>query len=101
MAMNILKEVANLHKALSSVTRLRIIRMLIQRSMCVNAITARLGVSQPTVSQHLAVLERAGIVFGRRDGCRIHYSIDTDNLPRIREALLGIPFGQMDDNDTS
>ncbi len=61
-----LQELALLHRALSSVTRLRILRMLIERPMCVNAITERLDISQPSVSQHLGILERAGLVSGKK-----------------------------------
>jgi len=91
-----LKELADLHRALSSVTRLRILRMLIDSPMCVNAITARLGISQPSVSQHLAILERVGLVSGHRDGCRIHYGLDTDNMQQIRNALAEIPYKNAD-----
>jgi len=95
-----LRELASLHAALSSVTRLRILRMLAVRPMCVNAITERLGISQPSVSQHLGILRGAGLVSSCREGCRVHYRIDTDNLPAIREALLHLPCGRADDDET-
>lgn len=88
-----LKELAELHGALSSVTRLRILRMLVERPMCVNAITERLGVSQPSVSQHLRILRNAGLVSGNRSGCRIHYSLAKENLRRVRQTLMELPYG--------
>lgn len=101
MVMKELKELAQLHRALSSVSRLRILRMLIDSPMCVNAITDRLNISQPSVSQHLAVLERAGLVESHRDGCRTHYGLDMDNLPYIRNVLMEIPCGNPDMDDES
>lgn len=101
MAMKELKELAELHRALSSVTRLRILRMLVDSPMCVNAITARLNISQPSVSGHLAVLERAGLVESHRDGCRVHYSLDMEKLPQIRNILMEIPYGNPNKDEES
>jgi len=99
--MNELEKLAQLHRALSSVSRLRILRKLIDTPMCVNAITDRLNISQPSVSQHLAVLERAGLVESHRNGCRIHYGLDMDNLPHIHNVLMEIPYGNPDINEES
>ena len=92
-----LQELAQLHRALSSVTRLRILRMLIERPMCVNAITERLNISQPSVSQHLGILERAGLVSGQRDGCKVHYRLVQENLESVRITLAELPYGSTGD----
>jgi len=49
-------------KVLSNETRWRILELLKQRPMCVNALVCHLKVSQPAVSQHLKILEHAGLV---------------------------------------
>ncbi|MFO7949847.1 MAG: metalloregulator ArsR/SmtB family transcription factor [Candidatus Fermentibacteraceae bacterium] len=87
-----LRELADVHRALSSETRLRILRMLAGRPMCVNAITRRLGISQPSVSQHLAVLSRAGLVRGSREGSRVHYSLNDGELERLSRVLSRLPY---------
>ena len=48
-----------------------------------------LPVSRPAVSQHLRVLERAGLVRARRDGTRNFYSVDGDGLADLREYFEG------------
>jgi DNA-binding transcriptional ArsR family regulator len=48
-----------------------------------------LPVSRPAVSQHLRVLERAGLVSARRDGTRNFYSVDGDGLAELREYVEG------------
>jgi DNA-binding transcriptional ArsR family regulator len=48
-----------------------------------------LPVSRPAVSQHLRVLERAGLVRARRDGTRNFYSVDGDGLAELREYFEG------------
>jgi ArsR family transcriptional regulator len=79
-------------KALADRNRLRIIKMLQRKPMCVCEITAVLGISQPSVSRHLRVLRDAGLVRDRRGGPWIDYepAFDTDN-PTAAEllALLG------------
>jgi ArsR family transcriptional regulator len=53
-------------KALGHPVRLTITRGLSARNCNVGAISDKLGLPQPTVSQHLAVLRRAGIIEGER-----------------------------------
>ena len=48
-----------------------------------------LPVSRPAVSQHLRVLERAGLVRARRDGTRNFYSVNGDGLTELREYFEG------------
>ncbi len=67
-------------KALSSEPRLKIFRLLKERSLCVNAITGRLGVTQSAVSQHLRILREAGLVEAEKRGCWMHYSVRREAL---------------------
>ena len=85
------EELAQLHKALSVPVRLQILGLLAERSLCVNAITGSLHISQPAVSQHLAVLRRVGLVRGDKSGYRVHYSLDRVRLQEFRQAVAGFP----------
>jgi ArsR family transcriptional regulator len=96
------EKLAEMFKALSDPTRLRLVRLLGAQSsgrecpgqcnghgfLCVNALAHRLGVTQSAVSQHLRVLRQAGLVRGVRHGSFVHYSIDPDGLEQYRAALL-------------
>lgn len=62
-------------KALSDKTRIKIIKMLQVREMCVCEIQAALGLSQPSVSKQLRVLEEAGLVESRKDGLWVIYRL--------------------------
>lgn len=55
----------------------------------VTALAAHLPVSRPAVSQHLRVLEGAGLVSHRREGTRHLYAVDTDGLLALRAWLDG------------
>lgn len=88
--MNI-EELALLHKAMSVSTRLKILTLISDRPMCVNAITRSMDVSQPSVSQHLAVLKHAGLVSGEKRGYMVHYCIDRARLEGFRRAVNSFP----------
>jgi ArsR family transcriptional regulator len=61
------EDLVDLFKALSDETRLRIYSLLTKAELCVCEIEDILNLSQSLVSNHLAVLRRAGLVKARRD----------------------------------
>ncbi len=76
-------------QALSEPVRLRILRLLPVGHRCeemynVSELADELGVSQPVVSRHLAVLKRAGLVTSERICQGVYYAIDARHA---REAL--------------
>ena len=98
-----IEKIAEIFKALSDPTRLRLIRLLTDCQegickggpLCVNALAHQLGVTQSAVSQHLRVLRQAGLVRGERNGAFMHYTIDPAGLVQYRDALrdtLGSDF---------
>lgn len=62
-------------KALSDKTRIKIVKMLQAREMCVCEIHDALGLSQPSVSKQLRVLEEAGLVESRKEGLWVIYRL--------------------------
>lgn len=66
---------AALLKSLADGTRLRLVRLLFREELNVQELGTILGVPQPTVSRHLGVLRKAGVVRDRRDGARVFYSL--------------------------
>lgn len=76
-------------KALSDKNRLRILKMLQRKPLCVCEITDVLQLATSTVSQHLSLLSDAGLIIGEKDGKWINYRINLqpdDNS--ITSALL-------------
>jgi ArsR family transcriptional regulator len=70
-----LKQLTCLFKALGDATRLRLINLLHAQSLCVGDLQEVLGLSQPLVSRHLAVLRGANLVRTQRQGPRVSYSL--------------------------
>ena len=70
--------------ALGDPTRRAILERLRRGPRAVGELAARLPVSRPAVSQHLRVLEHAGLVCVRRDGTRHLYSLNPRGLAELR-----------------
>ncbi len=76
-------------KALSDPNRVRIVKMLQRRMMCVCELQAALGVAQPTVSKHLKILEEAGLVSRRKDGLWVNYTVSDGSTSPYAASMLG------------
>jgi len=85
--MNDPKELARILKVLSVETRVRIIQMLKGRAMCVNALAARLDVTQGAVSQHLRVMRDARLVVDDKQGYFVHYRLNEQTLTAWRDEI--------------
>lgn len=75
-------------KALSSQHRLLILCRLIDGEKSVGQLAEFLGIRDSTVSQHLALLRRDGIISGRRDGQTIWYRIES----RIARDVVSVLY---------
>lgn len=73
-------------KALADQTRLTILKKLEKKDICACEFTAITGKSQPTVSIHLGILRKAGLVKTRRDGKMIIYSLKDDRIKELMET---------------
>jgi len=77
---------SRLFKALADATRLKIMMLLDIREMCVCEIMVALGLTQPTASHHLGILESVDLVKDRREGKWVFYSLrNKSTMRRIQE----------------
>lgn len=65
-------------KALADNTRQEIMKICCCRDCSVAEIVDEVGVSQPTVSHHLAILRNAGLVSMRHEGKQTYYSLNQE-----------------------
>jgi DNA-binding transcriptional ArsR family regulator len=75
--------------ALGDPTRRRIFELLGERPMAVTELASLLPVSRPAVSQHLRVLESAGLVSHDRQGTRHLYAVDPNGVTELRVWVDG------------
>jgi len=76
-------------KALSDPNRVKIIKMLQQRVLCVCEMKAALNIAQPTVSKHLKLLEDAGLVESDKEGLWVNYRLTNGNSSPYAATVLG------------
>lgn len=100
------EEGARVRRALAAEQRVSVLNLLAKRAMNINEIAAALGVSQPTVSTHIRVLEDAGLVEceyastgrGSEKRCWVRFDtltfelepISTDGEEHVQEVMMPI-----------
>ncbi len=67
-------------KALSDPSRVKVVKALEVRELCVCELRAVIGLAQPTVSKHLKVLEEAGLVISRKEGQWVYYRLAPSSI---------------------
>ena len=85
-------------KALSDRNRVKIIKMLQHKVMCVCEIQAALEIAQPSVSKHLKILEEAGLVSFHKDGMWVNYHLTDGSASPYAANLLGNLRHWLEDN---
>jgi hypothetical protein len=75
-------------KALADESRLRLVGALTDDECSVEELAARLRLTPPTVSHHLAKLKETGLVRMRRDGTTHLYRLDADALRALSKEVL-------------
>jgi DNA-binding transcriptional ArsR family regulator len=83
-------EVAASLKTLSHPVRLMLVCTLVEGEFSVGELEAQIGVGQPSLSQQLGVLRKAGVVETRRDAKQIFYRLTEAKVARLVEALYAI-----------
>ncbi|MFA5795207.1 MAG: metalloregulator ArsR/SmtB family transcription factor [Candidatus Brocadiia bacterium] len=82
-------------KLISDQTRLKIIKLLSIRPLCVCEMMDILRLNQPCISQHLAILKYHNLLKSRRDGKWIVYAVDKKVLGRYLNKISHFLEGSM------
>ncbi|QIK69442.1 winged helix-turn-helix transcriptional regulator [Erysipelothrix sp. HDW6C] len=77
-------------KALADETRLNIMLMLQEESLCACHILERFAITQPTLSYHMKILVESGLVSGAKEGNWMRYTIDAEAI-----QMLHVLTGQL------
>lgn len=87
-------------KALGDPGRVKIIKMLQRRELCVCEIREALSLAQSTVSKHLKILEEAGLITFYKDGLWVNYRLtDGANNPYVANLLGNLKHWLEDDTE--
>ena len=77
-------------KALADPNRVRTLMALRERELCVCRIIELLQLAPSTVSKHLTILKRAGLIESRKEGRWMHYRLSSDNRASTQTTLAWI-----------
>ncbi len=67
-------------KTLADPTRQKILEMLLEKEKTVSEIVEAFKLTQPTVSHHLEILSRSGLLTSRKEGKQVYYRTNQDNV---------------------
>jgi ArsR family transcriptional regulator len=81
---------AEVLKTLSNPRRLEIIHLLADGPREVTRLAEEMGISQPNVSQHLALMRSAGVVEAERDGREVRYRLSDPEIICACETMRGV-----------
>lgn len=81
---------ARFHEALSDPLRIRIMRLLLERDLCVCELVTSTRQPQYKVSRHLGILKKAGLLHDWREGKWIHYEIEPSISPLWNAVLQSL-----------
>jgi len=76
---------AEFFKTLGHPARIRVLELLSEREHAVGEMLPEVGIEATNLSQHLAVLRRAGLVAFRKEGSTVYYTLTS---PQVAELLL-------------
>jgi len=85
-----MRKLERVFKALGDRNRIRILKMLEVRPLCVCEITAILGSGQSSVSRHLGILRDTGLVIDEKDGLWVNYSLVTPETEPLASIMSGL-----------
>jgi ArsR family transcriptional regulator, arsenate/arsenite/antimonite-responsive transcriptional repressor len=92
---DMMEEVTKIFKALTDKNRLRILKMLEQKALCVCEITSVLDISVSTVSSHLSILKDAGFITDSKDGKWVEYKLKRSSDNPVLHQILAMMTGWM------
>ena len=81
-------EIATIAKVFAHPARVAILHYVSQQQNCIcNDIVNEVGLSQPTISQHLKVIKNAGLLKGITKGKNLCYCINTARMEQFQDLL--------------
>jgi ArsR family transcriptional regulator len=85
-----MRDFIKIFKALSDSNRIRIIKMLENRELCVCEITDVLDLAPSTVSKHLSIMKEADLILDWKDGKWVNYKLNNQIDSKLIQDILNL-----------
>lgn len=93
------RETVNIFKALSDPNRIRIVKMLEAKQLCVCEIREVLGLSTSTVSKHLSILRDAHLIVDWKDGKWVNLKLNEGSENKLVRSQLAMIRSSLADDE--
>ena len=87
LAMHQLERASDCLRTLSHPVRLRIVQLLIRDQFSVGELATECGIQNHMASEHLRLMQRAGLLVSKRSGRKIYYSLAKQDLIQLMECI--------------
>ncbi len=94
------RDYVNVFKALSDPNRIRIMKMLGERELCMCEVREVLKLSNSTVSKHLTILRDAGLLLGSKDGRWVNFRLNSKTESPFIRSIIAVISNSFDDDET-
>ena len=94
------RDAVNPLKAVGDANRVRILKMLEERELCVCEVREILDLSNSTVSQHLALLRAADLIIDSKDGKWVNYRLNDESENTLVRSVLELMRKSFEDDET-
>jgi ArsR family transcriptional regulator len=89
----------NLFKALGDPNRIRIMKMVGVRELCLCELREILGLSSSTVSKHLTILRDAGLLLDSKDGKWVNFRVNANAGQQVIRSVIALIGESFNDDD--
>ena len=96
-----MRELVKIAKALSDETRIRMLKLLLEKDICVCEMEEIFPLSSSQLSRNLKMLMEAGFLKRWREGKCVVYIADCDNCNRYCHTLLNMVADSFNDNEVA
>lgn len=97
-----MREFIKVMKALSDPNRVKMVKLLQRRMLCVCEVQEALGLAQSTASKHLKILEEADLITSEKEGLWVNYRLaDGSGNPYVTNLLGNLRYWLEDDAEVA
>jgi ArsR family transcriptional regulator len=93
------REYVNVFKALSDPNRIRIVKMLGRRELCMCEIREMLDLSNSTVSKHLTILRDTHLLLDSKDGKWVNFKLNGKSEQKFIRSVIALMKGSFEDDE--
>ena len=91
MTFLVMRNIVTFCGALSDETRWRVVRLVMERALCVCELADILGMPQSSVSSHVQIIRKAGLLESETCGKWTYFRIHAEHLPLLRAMIRRFP----------